>query len=177
MRLLLGKVQSLNYTERMDWHSTTPTTPTRIVMCHRSNLRIWVKLLKELNVNFEEFANQEATLIDDGWNADTVLVLLTDDYRCEEIRLRSYCRCCFMPLDDPRANWDPLWGQRKERIKKRLDLDGPFNEEELEVQAKWQRYIRLFRGKRKCYYCWEEHEKSGDNAGMESHPGLLEIEI
>ena len=165
LRLLWRITGSLSYTER-PYSFRRLLTPTRIAMRYRSGLRNWVTLLKELNVNLEELAHQESTLIDDGWNADSLLVLFTDDYRCEEIRLSPGCRCqcCSLPLEDPRNASEPLWGQWKKRIKKRLDPNGPFNEEELEIQARWQRYVRLVYEKHMCYHCWEEHERSRDNA-------------
>ena len=161
------------------------TTPTRTAMRNSSSFIILRGLLKELGIAFDKFAAVEAPLIDDGWEADTLEMLLRDDYKPvewfsnKECKLGNCGRRIFQhdwPPSDLDPDLDPLWQYRRDRIKRRLNPDGPFTEEESMKYKESYEYLQLRTETGFCDRHFKKFEEE-QRADQAYHPGLIAIDL
>lgn len=179
---MLEKIETLNYSE-MDFRcgALDPdfiTTPTRQAMRRSNSFQNWTQLLKELKFDMEDFAANEAPLLDDGWSTDNLLRLLQYDYVCPDQAADKTCAgsTCNRSEASLISYWEPLWDQHVQRLKQGLHPAGPFTDEEVEVHRKWKKYVKIYVEHGLCYFCQRELEEE-QSSGLENHPGLVEIDV
>ena len=181
LRAMLERIGTLNYSE-IDFRCAVlrddeVSTPMREATRHSRGFRNFVRLLRDLQIDLGAFAVAEAPLLDDGWTAEAVHVLLEDDYECPDTRAEEIeCKYCDRCATHLHSFHEPLWKQRKERIKAGLHPDGPFSEEELKTQAEWRKYVQIFYEEHMCYFCFKEYAEDAAT-GFDSHPGLIEVDV
>ena len=174
----------LKYAQETHRDSIYPS-PTRAAMNTKRNFALWVTVLQELEIDLNDFAVAEARLLTDGWTSETLLEMLQGNYgNVRDLTSKDFnrfdCRQCNRTLKFRTEEHDPSWEIHINRIKSKQDVDAPYDEVELDLVRRGDRYEQAFLERDMCYGCftqmecgeWEENHKA-----EESIPGLLDIEI